>query len=569
MAFVESEVMADQSLRSEQATPNVQVCESLRRCFGDRFRLIDLQTGAWLRNENSGEPGDVLQDTKLRFGGLELTDAQLEVCRTIVRRGKPELIAEEEPVVILAAPVTGEGEQNFAAIALFVIHNADEQTIARAATALGFDPQEAACFAKAQTVWPADRLLYVAELALAQDRETSQVAQQQQEIDELSAHLSATYEELSLLYGLTQKLRISDSIEELGGKSLEWLAEAISAEGFLLELLPRPREEGDSAAATNQNVTIHESKFLKFGNCPVDRFQFTRLLERLDLVDNVRATVINPGNHSAAEWPLNGIRQAVVVPLMEGDNLFGWLAAFNHDDGGEFGSSEASLLSSVAAILGIHAGNIELYRRQAEFLSGVVRALTSAIDAKDPYTCGHSDRVARVSVKLADKIGCDAKELETIYLGGLLHDIGKIGIDDNVLRKPGKLSEAEYEHIKMHADIGYKILKDLKQLGQILPAVRHHHEAWDGSGYPLGLAGEKIPLYARIVAVADAFDAMSSDRPYRKGMPDEKLDEIFRGGAGKQWDAQVVDAFFQCRDEIRRIANHESEPELAEVGQMV
>ncbi len=385
------------------------------------------------------------------------------------------------------------------------------------------------------------------------------------EIDELSAHLAATYEELSLLYGLTQKLRISASIEELGTKALEWLAEAISAEGFLLQLMPLASQAKESAAHSTP-----ETKFLKFGHCPFDPVQFPELLERLNLLDCPRPVVINPASHSQGfdDWPFAGMRQAVVVPLMEGENLIGWLATFNHDKNREFGSSEASLLSSVAAILGIHAGNIELYRQQAEFLAGVVRALTSAIDAKDPYTCGHSDRVARVAVKLADRLGCDGQELETIYLSGLLHDIGKIGIDDQVLRKPGKLTEAEYEHIKMHADIGYRILKDLKQLGQVLPAVRHHHEAWNGSGYPLGLSGEEIPLYARIVAVADAFDAMSSDRPYRKGMPDDKLDSIFIAGTGKQWDADVVEAFFAVREEIRRIAHTDGDVATAELAHL-
>ena len=156
----------------------------------------------------------------------------------------------------------------------------------------------------------------------------------------------------------------------------------------------------------------------------------------------------------------------------------------NHVEGDEFGTVEASLLNSVAAILGIHSGNIELYRQQSELLAGVVRALTSAIDAKDPYTCGHSDRVARVAVRLAQELGCDASTLNTIYLSGLLHDIGKIGIDDSVLRKPGKLTDAEYEHIKRHVEIGHQILRDLKKLDDVLPVVLHHHESWDGAGYP-------------------------------------------------------------------------------------
>jgi putative nucleotidyltransferase with HDIG domain len=195
-----------------------------------------------------------------------------------------------------------------------------------------------------------------------------------------------------------------------------------------------------------------------------------------------------------------------------------------------------------------------LYRQQSELLAGIVRALTSAIDAKDPYTCGHSDRVARIAVRLAEELGGDAKMLDSIYLAGLLHDIGKIGIDDSVLRKPGRLSDEEYAHIKRHVEIGHRILRDLHKLEDVLPVVLHHHESWDGDGYPNRLSFHEIPLAARIVAVADSYDAMSSDRPYRAGMPEEKIDAIFRAGAGKQWDPEVVAAFFRARDDIRAIA---------------
>ena len=239
------------------------------------------------------------------------------------------------------------------------------------------------------------------------------------------------------------------------------------------------------------------------------------MIEQFKLAPGQRPFVVNRPATDMPDWPWPEVRELVVVPLAEGDRSFGWLLAFNHVSGGEFGTVEASMLSSVGAILGIHSGNTELYQQQREIFAGVVRALTSAIDAKDPYTCGHSDRVARVSVRLAEELGCDRRALDTIYLSGLLHDVGKIGIDDNVLRKPGKLTEAEYEHIKTHAEIGYKILSDIKQLDEVLPVVLHHHEQWDGKGYPHGLAGDEIPLLARIVAVADSFDAMGSDRPYR------------------------------------------------------
>ena len=129
-----------------------------------------------------------------------------------------------------------------------------------------------------------------------------------------------------------------------------------------------------------------------------------------------------------------------------------------------------------------------------------------------------------------------------------------------MLRKPGPLTPAEFEHIKTHPELGCRILDGVKQLDKVLPVVRHHHEAWNGGGYPAGLKGEETPFLARIVAVADSIDAMSSDRPYRKGMPDEKLDAILRDGAGKQWDPKIVEAAFQVRDELRRIGKEERQP---------
>jgi len=134
---------------------------------------------------------------------------------------------------------------------------------------------------------------------------------------------------------------------------------------------------------------------------------------------------------------------------------------------------------------------------------GGIVLVANLIDAKDPYTCGHSDRVARISVRLAQELGCDLPTVHTMYMAGLVHDIGKIGIADCVLRKPGRLTEAEFEHIKLHPELGYKILKDIRQLADVLPVVLHHHEQWDGRGYPHGLAGEQIPLREHILHTLD------------------------------------------------------------------
>jgi HD-GYP domain-containing protein (c-di-GMP phosphodiesterase class II) len=231
----------------------------------------------------------------------------------------------------------------------------------------------------------------------------------------------------------------------------------------------------------------------------------------------------------------------------------GWLVALNPGNGRPFTSADVDVLQPVASIVGTQRGNARLYVELRELLFGVVRALTSAIDAKDPYTSGHSERVARIAVRLGEALGMSSHQRGDLYLMGLLHDIGKIGVEDVVLKKPGRLTPEEYNQIQAHVRIGVRILADLKKLHHLLPGVAYHHEKLDGSGYPNGLVGDAIPLAARILAVADAFDAMSSTRPYRRRLTLAQIDEIFRRGSGSQWDARVVAALFSCRAEIESI----------------
>jgi HD-GYP domain-containing protein (c-di-GMP phosphodiesterase class II) len=218
-----------------------------------------------------------------------------------------------------------------------------------------------------------------------------------------------------------------------------------------------------------------------------------------------------------------------------------------------FRRSDAALLSPFVALLGLHARGSETYQDIKNLLVGLTRSLTSALDAKDSYTCGHSERVARIAVELGRELDLEEDEIGDIYLAGLLHDIGKIGVSDAVLGKRDSLTHEEFEQIKRHVTIGYSILVDLRQIRNLLPGVLYHHEHFDGSGYPDGLVGEKIPLLARILAVADAYDAMSTTRPYRQAMPYERVEEILIQGAGQQWDKRVVDACLRCRHKIHAI----------------
>jgi HD-GYP domain-containing protein (c-di-GMP phosphodiesterase class II) len=175
------------------------------------------------------------------------------------------------------------------------------------------------------------------------------------------------------------------------------------------------------------------------------------------------------------------------------------------------------------------------------------------VDARDAYTWGHSERVARMGVRIAREMRRPESEVSDLYLGGLLHDIGKIGIRDDVLSKPGALTEQERALVEKHTVIGDAILSHVGQLAHLRPMVRNHHERFDGHGYPDRLAGAQIPLPARILAIADSCDAMLSDRPYRPGMPPSRIDSILREGAGSQWDPEVVAFFFCCRDDVHAV----------------
>lgn len=209
----------------------------------------------------------------------------------------------------------------------------------------------------------------------------------------------------------------------------------------------------------------------------------------------------------------------------------------------EFGSGDVSLLEDAAALLSTQAENMHLLLQSNDLFLGTLRAMSSTIDARDPYTQGHSERVARLSYDLARILGLPDQACHEIYLSGILHDIGKIGIPDSVLLKPGKLTDEEFDIIKQHPVIGHRIVERLDHLQFTLPGVLHHHERWDGQGYPHGLKGTATPLMARIMAVADAFDAMTSCRPYRTAMPLEKACSIIYSGAGGQWDAEIVECF--------------------------
>lgn len=191
----------------------------------------------------------------------------------------------------------------------------------------------------------------------------------------------------------------------------------------------------------------------------------------------------------------------------------------------------------------------ERLEREKEMLLGGITSLISALEARDSYTRGHSEAVAAILTEMVRLTGASPEEIETATIGGRLHDIGKIGVPDGILLKPGRLTEEEFAMIRKHPETGKSIIGPIASLAEVLPIVYFHHERWDGKGYPMGIGGKEIPLWARFTAVADTYHALVSDRPYRKGMPPEKAILIIREESGRQFCPEALDVFFKWRDQ--------------------
>jgi putative nucleotidyltransferase with HDIG domain len=215
-----------------------------------------------------------------------------------------------------------------------------------------------------------------------------------------------------------------------------------------------------------------------------------------------------------------------------------------------FNRNDFFLADAIAANVSAGIESAQLVKQQADLFIQTVTALARAVELRDSYTGSHTQRVTDYALLLAEELHLPAEEVRWLRIGTPLHDIGKIGIEDSILRKPGLLTKAEFEQMKSHTVKGAEMVSAIPQLAPLIPIIRHHHERWDGQGYPDGLAGEQIPLLARIVAVADAFDAMSSERPYRRALsPQDAFAEIL-ARAGTHFDPRCAQAFLRLRTRI-------------------
>jgi diguanylate cyclase (GGDEF)-like protein len=241
------------------------------------------------------------------------------------------------------------------------------------------------------------------------------------------------------------------------------------------------------------------------------------------------------------------VGSALAVPLYAGSELWGAIEVLA-SGAAAFDPSDAQLVQTIADHVGAALHTAELYRELEQTYVGTAAAQAAALEAKDDYTADHAQSIADLAVEVGQEIGLDEQALRDLRYGAIFHDIGKIAVPDAILHKPGRLTADEFDVVKRHPVTGEQILAPVPFLADVRRIVRHDHERWDGGGYPDGLRGQQIPIGARIVLVVDAYHAMTSDRPYRSGMPEDEARRQLQAGAGTQFDPDVVTAFLRVLD---------------------
>jgi len=365
-------------------------------------------------------------------------------------------------------------------------------------------------------------------------QDANEVEQRAGELQNLSSELSESYEELSLLYKLSTNMTVDQEPQQFLRQACAELQEVAGLRWLTLQLTDDdPRlEDLAGEVITAGPVSCDEPALRDAGRELFHRFG-----------DQHEPTVIDDVTSLKMDSLSSVVDNMLVVPLRTPSRALGVLFGGDKLDGQSLTSVDSKLCNSLANTLAIFVENRMLYEDMQSMFLGTLHALTSAIDAKDSYTHGHTERVAKLAYLLAEASGLDAETTERVYISGLVHDVGKIGVPEAVLCKPGKLTDDEFAMIKMHPEIGARILQDIRQMEDLLPGVLYHHERWDGNGYPKGLAGCDIPLFGRLIGLADAFDAMISTRTYRSAMKlEDVLAEIERC-KGQQFDPELADIF--------------------------
>lgn len=348
-------------------------------------------------------------------------------------------------------------------------------------------------------------------------------------IELCTEQLSESYETITAMHILGREMGSVDDPRAFVEQTLELISVTINFKW--------------AACLLSEDAPIEGDRVIQSGELMIDTGEVRSFVEELVRTEPIAIsdeTAVYDATDSHPELEPQVIRH----PIRARGSHFGWLVIGGKRGEDQFVSShDTKTLDSIAGILASFLENAMLYEEQRATFLGTVRALSGAIDAKDPYTQGHSQRVAMLGEALSRAIGYDDERAKRVRLCGILHDIGKIGVPEHVLCKDGRLTDDEFDLIKKHPTIGARMLEGIPSLADIIPGVEHHHERWDGRGYPAGLAELDIPEVARILALADTFDAMSSNRAYRDAMPREKVLAEIERCSGSQFDPSLVGPF--------------------------
>lgn len=357
------------------------------------------------------------------------------------------------------------------------------------------------------------------------------------QIEKFGNELSRAYEEIILLYNLSTNMKVTQSNASYLQMACDQLTQLVQVEGiaiFIDRVIDGQRQLALSAGSGVISVDPVQADILQM-----------HLLSELQEGKEALVDSCQEGDFKY-HWP-ETVRNILSVPLGDEQRMRGFLVATNVRDKEDFDTTDIKLFTSVANQCLVFIENNRLFDELKELFVGCLKALTNSIDAKDQYTRGHSERVAFISRWIAEHLAqvrpFSDIQIHNTYLAGLLHDIGKIGISESVLRKNGRLTDEERMVIQAHPKIGAGILSGIRQMEEVVPGVLGHHERMDGKGYPNGLKADRIPIIARIISLADAFDAMTSRRVYRDAMNLSKALTIIENGIGTQFDEEIARVF--------------------------
>lgn len=362
----------------------------------------------------------------------------------------------------------------------------------------------------------------------------------EQKVKERTVELQARLNDLSIVYEMDRqisaKLHLSDILEYV----INSVPEVMEAEICAIFLWNEVRAQLIPKMVTGLSPEGSEEIPFLLG----EGLEGWVGLERRQV--NVLDVSVDPRWKDKLPYPVHKVKTALFCPILMGEKLLGVIGLINKARGRAFNHSDESLLTAIAGQLAVAMENATLYERVRDLSLGTIRSLAMAIDARDPYTRGHSEEVAKYAVIIAKVLNYSLEKTEMIEIAGLLHDTGKIGISGEILKKPGPLTHEDWDKIRLHPYLSRKILIPVESLHSIIPWIYHHHERYDGTGYPDGINGEKIPLEAKILAVADAFSALTSDRPYRKAKTKHEAIEELRKVSGTQLDPKIVEIFIKA-----------------------